>query len=191
MFILIYKDKYSRELKMESKETLKVFVNEESFGQKNLLTITGKVEIAESTKGNYYVKELIYLSFTNAFNTNSTITMQLKGIDIYNLMNALEETTINKSSKYKKFTDSSKSNNSEKNTRKFIAVKYDTETEKIFINLNIQESSNDYKTTSYVVFETFEVKGVIKTLEMFMIEYKNFFYKTQRAYEKVNKKNRG
>ena len=176
---------------MESKETLKVFVNEESFGQKNLLTITGKVEIAESTKGNYYAKELIYLSFTNVFNTNSTITMQLKGIDIYNLMSALEETTINKSSKYKKFTDSSKSNNSEKNTRKFIAVKYDTETEKIFINLNIQESNDNYKTTSFVVFETYEVKGVIKTLEMFMIEYKNFFYKTQRAYEKVNKKNRG
>ena len=172
---------------MENSETLKIFINEEIFGQKNLLTITGKIEISESKKGNYFAKELIYLSFTETYNTNATTTMQLKGIDIYNLANALEETIMYNSSPYKKFTDSSKSKNIESNERKFIAVNKDGG--KIFINLNIAEEINDkFKTILNVAFEQYEVKGIIKTLDAFMQEYKTNFYKTQRYYEKVNKK---
>ncbi len=172
---------------MENSETLKIFINEEIFGLKNLLTITGKVEISTSSKGNYFARELIYLSFTESYNTNSTTTMQLKGIDIYNLMNALEETLMYNSSPYKKFTDSSKSKNIKSNERKYIAVNKDAE--KIFINLNIAEEKNDkFKTILYVSFEKFEVKGVIKTLDAFMQEFKTNFYKIQRSYEKINKK---
>lgn len=172
---------------MENSETLKIFINEEIFGLKNLLTITGKIEISESKKGNYFAKELIYLSFTESYNTNSTTTMQLKGIDVYNLANALEETLMYNSSQYKKFTDSSKSKNIKSNERKFIAVNKDGE--KIFINLNIaEEKIEKFKTILYVAFERYEVKGIIRTLDAFMQEYKTNLYKTQRFYEKLNKK---
>lgn len=171
---------------MENSETLKIFVNEESFGQRNLITITGKIEISNSSKGNYFAKELIYISFTNLYETNSTVTMQLRGIDIFNMMYALEETLEKQHSDFKKFTDSSKSKNINSNARKFIATKYDKEKKKIFLNLNMQENNETFKTISFVVFEPFEIKGVVKSLELFMNEYKTFFYKTQRAYEKFN-----
>ena len=67
----------------------KIFVNEETFGQKNLLTITGKLEISLSKASNYVVNELIFISFTNVYDTSGTVTMKVNGIDIYNLSSAL------------------------------------------------------------------------------------------------------
>lgn len=171
-------------------EKLKIFVNEETFGQRNLMTITGKIEVSLSSQNNYFATELIYLSFTDTYDTNSTQTMQLKGIDVYNLIAGLEEIIINKSSSFKKFTDSSKSKNTEQNIKKALMI--NTDKEKIFINLNVSSATtnNAYKNLCHVTFENYEVKGVIKTLEAFMYEYKQNFYKTQRAYEKLNKKNK-
>lgn len=172
----------------EQNNKVKIFVNEEIFGQRNLLTVTGKIEISLSKKENYFATELIYLSFTDTYNTNSTITMQLKGIDVYNLIGGLEDVLLNNKSDFKKFTDSNKSKNSDAAQRKFLVIKVDGT--KVFINLNISDNttSNNFKPISNVSFEYFEIKGVIKTLEAFMIEYKSVFYKTQRAYEKLNKK---
>ena len=45
----------------------KIFINEETFGQKNLLTITGKLEVTLSKASNYVVNELIFISFTKFF----------------------------------------------------------------------------------------------------------------------------
>ena len=172
---------------MENK--IKIFVNEETFGQRNLMTITGKIEVALSSNQNYFTKELIYLSFTDTYNTSTTQTMQLRGIDVYNLIGGLQEVLKNKVSDFKKFTDSSKSKNTEQDLRKCLMIKADQN--KIFINLNISNAStnNTFKPLCHVVFESYEITGVIRTLESFMLEYKQLFYKTQRAYEKMNKKN--
>lgn len=168
-------------------EKLKIFVNEEIFGQRNLLTITGKIEINISKQDNYFATELFYLTFTDTYNTSSSITMQLKGIDVYNLIGAFEDILQKQNSDFKKFTDSNKSKNSESEQKKFLNVKI--EDAKVFVNLNISDSTTNqkFKKICYVSFELYEIKGVIKTLESLMQEYKSMFYKTQRAYEKLNK----
>lgn len=171
-------------------EKVQIFVNEETFGQRNLMTITGRIEVSLSNQNNYFATELIYLSFTDTYDTNSTQTMQLKGMDVYNLMCGLEEVLIKKSSSFRKFTDSSKSKNTEQNIRKALMI--NCEKEKVYINLNVSSAAtnNAFKPLCSVAFEIYEVNGVVKTLEAFMNEYKQNFYKTQRAYEKMNKKNK-
>ncbi|MEV9477603.1 hypothetical protein ACOTVS_11955 [Aliarcobacter butzleri] len=166
----------------------KIFVNEESFGQKNLLTITGKIEVEFSKASNYVVNELIFISFTNVYDISSTVTMKVNGIDIYNLSSALLELLQTGKSDYKKFTDSSKSKDSDTKNKKFISLVIDN-TGKININFVMnEETQENFKIISRVVFEKYEVKGVIKTLESFMSEYKTYYYKCQRAYEKENTK---
>ncbi|WP_418181267.1 hypothetical protein ACNSOL_12225 (plasmid) [Aliarcobacter lanthieri] len=171
--------------------TKKIFINEEIFGQKNLLTITGKIEISISRASNYIVSELIFISFTNVYDTSSTVTMKLKGIDIYNLSSAIGEIIRTGKSEYKKFTDSSKSKESEANNKKFISLAIDKDG-KLNINLVMDESTvpNSFKIISRVQFEKYESEGIIKTLESFMNEYKKYYYKCQRAYEKQNIKNK-
>ena len=167
----------------------KIFVNEETFGQRNLLTITGKIEIDISKAGNYIVNELIFVSFTNVYDTSSTVTMKVSGIDIYNLSSALLELLQTNKSDYRKFTDSSKSKDSDTKNKKFLSLALD-EQGKANINFVMDEESapNKFKVISRVVFEKYELKGVIKTLESFMSEYKTYYYKCQRAYENENKK---
>ena len=165
-----------------------IFVNEETFGQKNLLTITGKLEISLSKASNYIVNELIFISFTNVYDTSGTVTMKVNGIDIYNLSSALLEILQTGKSDYRKFTDSSKSKDSDASNKKFISLGID-EANKININFVMDENTpNKFKVISRVVFEKYEIKGVIKTLESFMIEYKTYYYKCQRAYDKANEK---
>lgn len=166
----------------------KIFVNEETFGQKNLLTITGKIEVTISKTGNYVVNELIFISFTNVYDISGTVTMKVSGIDIYNLSSALLEFLQTGKSDYKKFTDSSKSKDSDASNKKFISLGLD-ESKKININFVMDEEvPNKFKVISKVIFEKYELKGVIKTLESFMSEYKTYYYKCQRAYEKENEK---
>jgi hypothetical protein len=63
------------------------------------------------------------------------------------------------------------------------------EANKININFVMDEDTpNKFKVISRVVFEKYEIKGVIKTLESFMSEYKTYYYKCQRAYDKANEK---
>lgn len=174
---------------MENSATKKIFINEEMFGQVNSITITGKIEIATSKQGNYFVSELIFLSFTNAYDTSSTVNMKIKGFDVYNLSAALTKILEKGSSDYKKFTDSSKSKNTYNNNKKFISLKLDEkDNSKVFINLvsNSEDNSNKYNVISNVSFEKYEVPGIIKTLDTFMSNYKQYFYKCQRAYEKLN-----
>ena len=167
----------------------KIFVNEETFGQRNLLTITGKIEIDISKAGNYIVNELIFISFTNVYDTSSTVTMKVNGTDIYNLSSALLELLQIGKSDYRKFTDSSKSKDSDTKNKKFLSLAFD-EQGKANINFVMDEEAapNKFKVISRVVFEKYELKGVIKTLESFMSEYKTYYYKCQRAYEKENAK---
>ncbi|MFX4155167.1 hypothetical protein ACOTWR_06045 [Aliarcobacter butzleri] len=166
----------------------KIFVNEETFGQRNLLTITGKIEVDISKAGNYIVNELIFISFTNVYDTSSTVTMKVNGIDIYNLSSALLELIQTGKSDYRKFTDSSKSKESDSKNKKFLSLAFD-EQGKANINFVMDENiPNKFKVISRVVFEKYELKGVIKTLECFMSEYKTYYYKCQRAYEKENTK---
>lgn len=168
--------------------TKKIFINEESFGQRNLLTITGKLEVSISKAGNYIVNELIFVSFTNVYDTSSTVTMKVNGIDIYNLSSALLELIQTGKSEYRKFTDSSKSKDNDTKNKKFLSLAFD-EQGKVNINFVMDEDiPNKFKVISRVMFEKYEIKGVIKTLESFMSEYKSFYYKCQRAYEKENNK---
>ena len=169
----------------------KIFINEESFGQRNLLTITGKLEIEASKSGNFIINELIFISFTNVYDTTSTVTMKVSGIDIYNLSSALLELIQTGQTSYRKFTDSSKSKDSNSNNKKFISLKKD-ENDKVFINfvMNDEKNANNFKIISSVQFEKYEIKGVIKTLEVFMSEFKSYYYKCQRAYNKINEKNK-
>lgn len=168
----------------------KIFVNEETFGQRNLLTITGKIEVDISRAGNYIVNEVIFISFTNVYDTSSTVTMKVNGIDIYNLSSALLELLQTGKTDYRKFTDSSKSKENESKNKKFISLAFD-EQGKANVNFVMDEDiPNKFKVISRVVFEKYELKGVIKTLECFMSEYKTYYYKCQRAYEKANQKNK-
>lgn len=170
---------------MVNTESKKIFINEEKIGQQNLLTITGKIEIEKSKKGNYFIKELIYVSFHYSYNSNEAETMQFKGVDMFNLIAALEEIYITGSSEFKKFTDSNKSKNSDENKKKFISL--NQENDMIYINLNLSNSNEKFKPLMNISFKKYEVKGVIKTLECFMNEYKQAFYKAQRSYEKINR----
>lgn len=175
---------------MKNSSSRKIFVNEETFGQRNLLTITGKLEVEISKAGNYIVDELIFISFTNVYDTSSTVTMKVNGIDIYNLSSALFELLQTGKTDYRKFTDSSKSKESESKNKKFISLAFD-EQGKANINFVMDEDvPNKFKVISRVIFEKYEIKGVIKTLESFMSEFKTYYYKCQRAYEKANAKNK-
>jgi len=166
--------------------TLKIFINEEILGQVNYLTITGKLEVAMSKQSNYFVSELIFFSLTEQFNTSSTITMQMKVIDIYNIMYALDEVYRKGVSNYKKFTDSSKSKNSSASNVKYLSIKKDNN--KIYLNINIKESNNE-KNLMSVHFEEYEIRSIIKTLDIFTKSIKDALYKTQRYYQKINQKN--
>lgn len=167
-----------------------IFINEESFGQRNLLTVTGRLEVEASKAGNYITSELFFISFVNAYDRSSTVTMRVKGIDIYNLSSALLEVLQTGQSEYRKFTDSSKSKESSSSSKKFISLKSD-ESNRVYINLVMDSKANEgYKIVSSVQFERYEVKGVIKTLEALMSDFKQSYYRCQRAYNKINEKNK-
>lgn len=180
--MISFKGKY-----LSKSNDLKIFINEEFIGQKNLLTITGKVSVNISNNSNFYVKELIFLTFSNAYNNINSHTMQLKSFDIYNLIHELSVLYKTKKSDYIKFTDSSKSNNTEGDEKKFLSLRFEPNNKKYFINLNIN-MNKVFKPVAEINFEEYEVNGVIKILEAFISEYKTSYYKLQRAYEKINNK---
>lgn len=170
---------------MTSGDTKKIFINEEVIGQLNYITITGKLEVSITAQDNYFVKELIFLSFTEQFKTADTITMQIRVFDVFNLMSALEEVYRTGVSNWKKFTDSNKSKNSTNLKVKFLNIK---ESEgKVYLNMNIKDESSE-KALMKVYFEKYEIKSIIKTLDIFAKEVKEKLYKAQRAYYKLNQK---
>lgn len=170
---------------MENKH---VFICEETIGQLNFITLTGKVEITTTQKGNFLVKELIYFSMTEKFDTSNTVTMYFKTSDLLNLMYALDEVYRTGNSDFKKFTDSSKSNNTNTNNTKFVNVRVDDKG-KFYINLNIVDN-NKPKEFKKVSFERYEIRAAIKTIDMFCKEYKENLYKAQRHYTKLNDENK-
>jgi hypothetical protein len=78
--------------------------------------------------------ELIFISFTNVYDTSGTVTMKVNGIDIYNLSSALLEILQTGKSDYRKFTDSSKSKDSDASNKKFISLGID-EANKIIVDI--------------------------------------------------------
>ena len=166
-------------------DSKKIFINEEIIGHINFMTITGKIEVAVSSQNNFYVKDLIFISFTEHFKVSNTETMQLKLLDLLNMMYALEDLSKTGLNSWKKFTDSSKSSKSDAKKIKYLNAK--EHENKIYINLNINEGNSE-KTLMKVFFEKYELRGIIKTLEMFTLEYKTNFYKAQRAYNTLNEK---
>jgi len=171
-----------------SQQKKHIFINEEKIGNRNSITISGKIEVLVSSKNRLFCKELIYFTLIEDYNIDESFTMFLRGFDIYNIIAALEDIKTNSSTKYRKYTDSGKSKNSINSLNKYL--NFNIENEVFHININSKDNNNNERKHIGVKFDLFEINGIIEVLKSFMNEYKNAFYKTQRYYEKINDKNK-
>lgn len=155
----------------QKKESLKYLVGKENFNYKNLMTITGYIEISKPKNSqSYLVTDLVYISFTPEYNYDKTFSMQLSSSDLWNLSTSLRN--INNPPSYEKITGGAA------NMKK---ISLGLKGAQIYIN-------GDHGITVAIGFPKHNIPGIVKQIENLANETTKLMYKYQRFYAKLEKR---
>jgi hypothetical protein len=152
---------------------IKIFIGKENFSFKNLMTISGFIEVAyNNQKNTHTVTDLVLISFTPEYQYDKSKTMQLCVSDLINLAYHLRELLVKKEEK----SDYERLSGGNANLKKMFLGFKDSH-----YYINFSQNTN----ISIGIKKSF-LPGVIKQIENLAAEITNKLYLTQRRYFKID-----